>query len=106
MVFFHQRLVLRLHEPDEEEVDDLVDGFIQEGVDNLGQDSDGAFHCGLGSDGHSHELEVPLSILGMEVSGAGVTGLPEKSAYLLEEVVVLLPIPIPRGFHQGFVIVS
>lgn len=100
VVFFHQRFVLLLHvlvedEPEEDRPED----FIHEGHDGFGKESEGAFHCGLGSDGHSHEL-TPLSlILGMEVSGAGVSDVPEKSVYLLDDVEEVL-VPSPKGFHQ------
>jgi len=78
VVFFHQRFVLRLQELLEEELEeDEPEDFIHAGHDGFGNDSEGAFHCGLGSEGHSQEL-TPLSlILGMDVSGAGVSDDPE-----------------------------
>jgi hypothetical protein len=79
VVFFHHRLVLRLHEFVEDELEevDFPDDFIQDGQAGFGQESVGACHLGVGKVGHSHEL-TPLSLIfGIDVSGAGVKDEPE-----------------------------
>jgi len=104
VVFFHQRLVLRFQLLNVEDCDDreevVPDDFIQDGQVGLGSERLGAFHCGLGKLGQVQLLDA--SVLGIEDSGAGVIGVPEKSLYLLDvDGLALLVVPNPRkGFHH------
>lgn len=104
VVFFHQRLVLRFQllnvDGCDEREEVAPDDFIQEGQVGLGSERLGAFHCGLGKLGQVQLLDA--SVLGIEDSGAGVIGVPEKSLYLLPcDGLALLVVPNPRkGFHQ------